>query len=43
MTATSTSNEPPWLFIVVLFAVAIAVGVTISYLGITGMIGGPIP
>ncbi len=30
-------------FVVVVFAVAIAVGVLIAWLGITGVIGGPIP
>ncbi len=33
----------PTLFIVVTFAVAIAIGAAVIYLGINGMIGGPIP
>jgi len=30
-------------FVIVLFAVAVIVGVAITYLGIAGVIGGPIP
>jgi len=36
-------GKPSRTFLIVTFAVAIAVGAAIAYLGITGMIGGPIP
>jgi hypothetical protein len=31
------------VFVVVVFAVAIAVGAIVAYLGVTGAMGGPIP
>jgi hypothetical protein len=43
VSSVSTSPETPWLFVIVLFGVAIAVGVVVTILGINGMIGGPIP
>ncbi len=43
----STSAEPaptlPLSFVIVVFAVAIAIGAAIAYLGITGQIGAGIP
>jgi hypothetical protein len=43
MSAETASQDPSTAFMIVLFAVAIAVGVGITYFGITGAIGGPIP
>lgn len=37
------TSDSPRLFLIVTFAVAIAIGAAIAYLGITGQIGGPIP
>jgi hypothetical protein len=37
------STEPSPVFIIVLFAGAIAIGAAITYLGIIGALGGPIP
>lgn len=34
---------PSRMFVVTVFAIAIAVGVLVAYFGITGHIGGPIP
>jgi len=36
---------PPvsFAFVLIVFGVAVAIGVIIAYLGINGMIGGPIP
>ena len=44
MSNVSTESPPvPRLFLVVVFAVSIAIGGAVAYLGLTGMIGGPIP
>ncbi|MGD0256405.1 MAG: hypothetical protein ABSB90_00785 [Thermoplasmata archaeon] len=43
MSASPVSTAPNTTFVIVLFAVAIVVGVVIAYLGIAGIIGGPIP
>jgi hypothetical protein len=37
------TSAPSRLFIILLFAGAIVVGALVAYLGITGVIGGPIP
>jgi hypothetical protein len=41
--ASPVSTEPSLLFMIVLFSGAIVIGIVITYLGITGHIGGPIP
>jgi hypothetical protein len=43
MSAHPVSTAPSRTFIIVLFAGAVAIGALIVYLGITGVIGGPIP
>jgi len=43
MSSPSTTSAPSSAFVVVTFAVAIAIGVLIAYLGITGQIGAGIP
>lgn len=43
MSNVAPSTSVPRLFLVVTFAVAIAVSALIAYFGITGQIGGPIP
>jgi len=43
MSSPSTTPAPSSAFLVVTFAVAIAIGVLIAYLGITGQIGAGIP
>jgi hypothetical protein len=43
VSAAESAAEGSMLFIAVLFAVAVAVGAVIIYLGINGLIGGPIP
>jgi len=37
------SLKPSRTFLILTFGVAIAVGILVTYLGITGAIGGPIP
>ncbi|HXQ48613.1 MAG TPA: hypothetical protein VN842_02385 [Thermoplasmata archaeon] len=37
------SEETSLVFMIVLFVAAITVGVAVAYLGIAGVIGGPIP
>ncbi|MGA8275622.1 MAG: hypothetical protein WB789_05890 [Thermoplasmata archaeon] len=43
MSAPLVSTEPSRLFMILLFAGAIVIGVAITYFGITGALGGPIP
>jgi hypothetical protein len=43
MAAPIPSTAPSRLFMIVLFSGAIIIGAVITYLGINGMIGGPIP
>ena len=43
VSATPVSPEPNLLFVILLFAGAVVIGAAIIYLGINGMIGGPIP
>jgi hypothetical protein len=43
VSAAPRSEEPSLVFMIALFVVAIAVGTAVAYLGIAGVIGGPIP
>jgi hypothetical protein len=43
VSVTPVSTEPSRLFIILLFAGSIVIGVAITYFGITGALGGPIP
>jgi len=43
MAANASLPKPSTTFVVLTFAVAIAVGVLVAYLGITGQIGAGIP
>ena len=43
MSAAPASDPTSQLFIILLFAVAIAVGAAVTYFGIIGVLGGPIP
>jgi hypothetical protein len=43
VSAAPVSTEPSRVFLILLFASAVAIGTAIAYLGITGAIGGPIP
>ncbi len=43
MAATSTTPELPMTFVIVTFAVAVAVGLLILYLGLDHLIGTAIP
>ncbi len=43
MQASPPDTRVPLPFLIGVFVVAIVVGVLVAYLGITGVIGGPIP
>jgi hypothetical protein len=43
MSSALSPSDPPYTFIIVIFAIAIGVGAAITYFGITGALGGPIP
>jgi hypothetical protein len=43
VSAPLPSTAPSRLFVILLFAGAIIIGTAIAYLGIIGVIGGPIP
>jgi hypothetical protein len=43
MSVPDTAQAPSTVFLVVLFAGAIAIGAAVAYLGIIGVIGGPVP
>ncbi len=43
VSATPVSTEPSRTFIIVLFVGAVVIGALITYFGIKGVLGGPIP
>jgi hypothetical protein len=43
MSAPSTTTSPSSAFVILTFVAAIAIGVLIAYLGITGRIGAGVP